>query len=249
MKLRIIPYKMSSSSAKNLAKRLTEKLGYKVWRSGPKAGAYINLCWGYSKPVTEYDLERFINFPPIVAAVRDKALAFKQLEIAGVSHVPYTTAKEVAEDWLKKGKTVLARSVCGQGGSGIKVWESDSGPLPEAPLYTQYVKKKQEFRVHVYMGDVICVQEKRKRKNEPVGNKLIRSHRHGWIFCLQDINEPDGLRVLGVDAVRACGLDFGAVDIIYNEHYNKLYVLEINSAPGLEGTTLEAYANAICSRL
>jgi hypothetical protein len=121
--------------------------------------------------------------------------------------------------------------------------------LPDAPLYTQYVKKKKEFRVHVYNGKAIFVQEKRKRKNEPVGNQLIRSHRHGWVFCIKDIVEPDGLRVLGVNAVRACGLDFGAVDIIYNEHYNKMYVLEINSAPGIEGSTLEAYTNAICEGL
>ena len=116
--------------------------------------------------------------------------------------------------------------------------------VPEADLYTQYVKKKKEFRVHVYADQVIFVQEKRK-KNGADANPLIRSHNNGWVFCTKNIDEPDGLRVLGLAAVRAVGLDFGAVDIIWNEKYNKLYALEVNSAPGLCTATTEAYANAI----
>jgi glutathione synthase/RimK-type ligase-like ATP-grasp enzyme len=46
-------------------------------------------------------------------------------------------------------------------------------------------------------------------------------------------------------AVSALGLDFGAVDIIWNEREDKCYVLEVNTAPGLQGSTLENYANAI----
>ena len=43
----------------------------------------------------------------------------------------------------------------------------------------------------------------------------------------------------------AVGLKFGAVDLIWNELENKSYVLEINTAPGLTGATLEKYAQAI----
>jgi len=50
--------------------------------------------------------------------------------------------------------------------------------------------------------------------------------------------------VVALAAVSALGLDFGAVDIIYNEHENQYYVLEVNTAPGLEGTTVEKYAEA-----
>lgn len=45
-------------------------------------------------------------------------------------------------------------------------------------------------------------------------------------------------------AVKACGLDFGAVDIIWNNHYQKAYVLEINTAPGLEGSSVDNYRKA-----
>jgi D-alanine-D-alanine ligase-like ATP-grasp enzyme len=44
-------------------------------------------------------------------------------------------------------------------------------------------------------------------------------------------------------------LDFGAVDIIYNAKRNECYVLEVNTAPGLEGTTVEKYATKFASEL
>ena len=45
--------------------------------------------------------------------------------------------------------------------------------------------------------------------------------------------------------MESIGLDFGAVDVIYNGHSNRAYVLEINTAPGLTGTTLDNYAAAL----
>jgi hypothetical protein len=36
-------------------------------------------------------------------------------------------------------------------------------------------------------------------------------------------------------------LDFGAVDVGWNEHHGEATIYEVNTAPGLEGTTLEKY--------
>jgi glutathione synthase/RimK-type ligase-like ATP-grasp enzyme len=41
------------------------------------------------------------------------------------------------------------------------------------------------------------------------------------------------------------GLDFGAVDIGHRLIDNQFFVFEVNTAPGLEGTTLDKYAKAI----
>jgi D-alanine-D-alanine ligase-like ATP-grasp enzyme len=181
-----------------------------------------------------------------VRGATDKRIAFFNWDLKGVQCVPWTTDKAVAQGWNKKQK-VIGRTACQQAGSGIKVYEPDS-TLKDHQLYTLYIPKKREFRVHVFRGKAILVSEKRKKKGVD-SDYIIRANHKGWVFCYKDVNEPDGLRVLGVNAVRACGLDFGAVDIIYNEHYNKMYVLEINSAPGIEGSTLEAYTNAICEGL
>jgi len=42
------------------------------------------------------------------------------------------------------------------------------------------------------------------------------------------------------------GLDFGAVDVVMSKGRNSLpYVLEVNCAPGLQGTTLTNYKKAV----
>ena len=44
--------------------------------------------------------------------------------------------------------------------------------------------------------------------------------------------------------MRALGLDFGAVDIVINRD-NQPVILEVNAAPGIQGTTLENYKKAV----
>jgi glutathione synthase/RimK-type ligase-like ATP-grasp enzyme len=61
------------------------------------------------------------------------------------------------------------------------------------------------------------------------------------------VEEWPGLRQLQEAAIRTVeilGLDFGAVDIIWNKKQDRYYVLEVNTAPGLEGETVVRYANA-----
>jgi len=65
------------------------------------------------------------------------------------------------------------------------------------------------------------------------------------VFCRDGIAPCTVRNSISIAAVDALCLDFGAVDIIYNEHEDKYYVLEVNSAPGLEGTTLEKYVEAL----
>jgi D-alanine-D-alanine ligase-like ATP-grasp enzyme len=40
-------------------------------------------------------------------------------------------------------------------------------------------------------------------------------------------------------------LHFSAVDVVYNDREKKAYVLEINTAPGVEGQTIQVYADAL----
>jgi glutathione synthase/RimK-type ligase-like ATP-grasp enzyme len=114
-----------------------------------------------------------------------------------------------------------------------------------APLYTEYIKKKKEFRVHVWDGKVIDVQEKRRK--DGFESAKVRNTANGYVFCRMGIRPPAGLDSLAVSAVAALGRTYGGVDIIWNEHHNKSYVLEVNSRPGMEGTTVTKYADAILS--
>jgi len=56
---------------------------------------------------------------------------------------------------------------------------------------------------------------------------------------------PDDLVDVALAAVAALGRSQGAVDLIWNERNNKTYALEVNSRPGMQGTTLKVWADAI----
>ncbi len=141
--------------------------------------------------------------------------------------------------------TVFARTLINStNGRGIIEFEAHEEP-PRAPFYTAYVPKKAEYRFHVFGGKVIDVQEKRKKRGVEDRNTRIRNVNNGYVYCRDDIHLPDGAADLACRAVAALGYSYGAVDLIYNEKRNQCYVLEVNSRPGLMGTTLEKYAEAL----
>ena len=78
---------------------------------------------------------------------------------------------------------------------------------------------------------------------------LIRSNTRGWKFSrLQLRNVGVALRDPAIAAVNALGLTFGAVDMAADID-GSYFVIEVNSAPGLERSTLDAWVTAFQSRL
>jgi glutathione synthase/RimK-type ligase-like ATP-grasp enzyme len=223
-KLVLVPHKMGSRSAKALADVLSAKLGYKVWRVTParvKGRIAFQIREGTDK-LTQ--LQRFLE--------------------NGISTVDFTADITVATDWSRDTPVVCRTLLRSSEGRGIVLAETKE-QLVQAPLYTKYFKKKREYRVHVFNGQVIDVQEKRKRKEVEGGDHRIRNLANGYVFCREAVVEPAGLRDLAVRATAALGYSLGAVDIAFNEHHNQLVVFEVNAAPGMMGSTLEKYATAI----
>jgi glutathione synthase/RimK-type ligase-like ATP-grasp enzyme len=188
-----------------------------------------------------------INPVDKVRIAGDKLQTFRALEGGEGIRIPqFTTELDTAKQWIQDGQVVVCRrTLSGHSGAGI-VLAKTVDELVAAPLYVVYVRKQKEFRVHVAFGEVIDVQEKRKRQEvakEDVDFQ-IRNHQTGWVYCREDIVEPNGLRELALAATKKIGLEFSAVDIIWNEKSNTCYCLELNTAPGLEGTTVERYADA-----
>ena len=78
---------------------------------------------------------------------------------------------------------------------------------------------------------------------------LIRSNTRGWKFSrLQLRNLSAGLRDPAIAAVGSLGLTFGAVDMATDVD-NDAYIIEVNSAPGLERSTLDAWVAAFQARI
>jgi len=176
----------------------------------------------------------------------NKVEQFERFHTSGVSSPSFATSSENAR---RLGvKTLFARTLINStNGRGIIEFNAEDQHYPRAPLYTEYIPKKAEYRFHVFGDKVIDVQEKRKKREFDADsrNTRVRNVNNGYVYCRDGVNPPDGAADLAINAVKAVGYQYGAVDLIYNEKRNQCYVLEVNSRPGLMGTTLDRYADAL----
>jgi len=250
----IIPYKIGSQSAKRIKDGIIAA-GHRCVRVRPDSRTYrvrptdkiIYYGGTHCYPTTVPHVA--INSVRWQAA--NKLTTLQVLKEAGLSTVEWTTNREEASQW--QGTVVARHTLTGHSGQGIETYNAEENPFqhfPDAPLYTKYLKKTYECRVHVFQGRVIDAQIKRKKvtdRQEEVFDTTIRNIHTGWVYCREDFILPEPTKELSIQAVAAVGLDFGAVDLIYNKHYNKFFILEINTAPGLDGTTLSNYIQAFLS--
>lgn len=217
-----------SHSAKRLASSLSKKLGYKVLRTLKPSLRRKQLLYGQGV---------------------DKLTQFKYFEQQGLSAIEYTPSALIALEWLNDGDTVIGRKLLSSScGKGIVIYKpEDDIPTGSCPVYTKYKKKKREFRVHVFKDKVVAVVEKKLRSNwDGPRDTHIRNLANGYVFCaVAPENIPTGLVELAVAGGRVVQSDFKGVDIGYNEKHNELFLIEVNSAPGMEGSNVEAYAKAV----
>ena len=227
MKVRFVTKQLKSGSLKELAKELTKQLGYKVFRSTSPRAHRLNVVYGDCKgKIEQYSF-------------------FQNSELPALE---FTTDSNVAYGWWLDGEVVVGRKLTHSSeGKGIVVAET-AIQLVQAPVYTKYKKKKKEFRVHIFKDQVVHVLEKRKKKDyQGESEAKIRNLANGYVFCSDGVVEPDGLRDLALRAAKVTASDFKGVDIGYNEKKNELFVIEVNSAPGIQGSNIACYVDAIKS--
>ncbi len=197
------------------------------------------INWGASEiPIHQPD--SVINKPSKIVAASNKLLFFAKASDTELFRVPeYTTDPEVAKEWPTCVSRTLLRA---SEGRGIVITQEGEEP-PEAPLYVRYVKKQREYRIHVMDNEVIDIQRKIRDPDREPDNWQIRNHSNGFIFVRNTQQPMDESKKAAVDVINYFELEFGAVDLIETES-GKTFVLEVNTAPGLEGTTLTKYGDA-----
>ena len=158
---------------------------------------------------------------------------------------PKVLTNEECIDLLKRGKRILVRENHTFGGRGIDLIDDvdDFRYIPLGKFAVRFYPKDKEYRVHVSNGRVISVTEKRATsgtKKEGMA-RYIRSYSNGWIHCRQNVGTCPEMEKLAIDAVSCIpGLTFAAVDIMKSKAGN-YRLLEINTAPSMFGSVLEAY--------
>jgi glutathione synthase/RimK-type ligase-like ATP-grasp enzyme len=236
----ILPYKMASRSSRMLAVALKARR-IKVEGSNFKATPNkVVINWGNSVPPVAMAGCTVINKPDAVSLAGNKLSAFNAMQEAGVCILDYTSDLSVAKSWIGEGAEVIERhQLKGSGGAGIRV-VSIVEDLQKAPLYTKYFPSTDEFRVHVCCDQVVDTQQKRKRQEEEDVDFHVRNHDRGFVFCREGVSVSERVQQECIKAVRSLGLDFGAVDVRVKKN-GAIAVMEVNTAPGLEGTTLVNY--------
>lgn len=276
---------------------LAERLSVDSGRNKPR-DADIVIGWGCkTKENTTFPANtKVLNHPNAILKNRNKQETLNILKgnRATASNVATHVAANAVIDSISRGDVTLpliGRTRMHQGGKGFWLCLTESmvrSAIEEGAHYFQeYIDIKQEYRLHVFCGDVIYAQKKvenpseegwiaqRKEKIENWANKkgdnlddatltyvlrrlakeadlpdrIVRSNRRGWKFSSVQVNNVDtALKNAAVAAVAAIGLDFGAVDCALGQD-NSPWIIEVNSGPGLQGSSLEAYVTAFQSKI
>lgn len=263
MPLKIYPYKQGSRSARTLSVQLRGALpraavrvlrdeAHSQWR--PRASDLV-LNWGNSQReqrMATLHPSQWLNHPEHVRWFSNKLNFFQHAERVVPDYlVPFTDDGTEAARWTQLGRMVLARTkLTGHSGDGIEIIQGSN--MIHAPLYTQYIPKRREYRIHFFKqagGYEFFTQQKRRRREVPDAevNWTIRNHDNGFIYAIDHVDRIDDQHGIW-DAIRtaAGGLDFGAVDIIEGNSKagpfaNRLVMLEVNTACGIESPTLSAW--------
>ena len=240
----VYSYKFGSKSARTLAKALgCRRIKHKNSRFRGRNKVVIN--WGSSSLPESTRNAIIINRPEAVARAANKLSTFEVLSDARVDLPKWSTTRAGAENLLEQGNKIFCRTkLTGHSGEGIVIAET-TDELVDAPLYTVWHRINKEYRVHVFDGKVIHAQRKARKREVPDAevNWKVRNLKGGFIFAMGDCDPSQPLLDEAVKAVVALGLDFGAVDIIDGKD-GVARVLEVNTACGLEGTTIEKYVEA-----
>lgn len=258
----LFSYNQASEGAAELAKALGIP---RIKHSGSKFRGNASktlINWGASSDrfPTDYLSCQVLNAPTAIDNACDKVRSFNLFRQAGVSIPEFTTDRSVALQWLEAGSMVFARTqLRAHSGRGIVIMDPDHPDTWEgvsAPLFVKYIPKKHEYRVHIFRGEIIDIQRKGLRADlqgtEGINYK-IRNLMNGFIYVRNDENGvplltstrvPQVVKTVGIAAVQALNLDFGAADVILNERQGTAFALETNCAPGITNSTVETYRQA-----
>jgi len=172
-----------------------------------------------------------INSYVAVQLSRDKRAS--RIELAGLCPQTVVTTPQLATLTYpalirpRRHHAALGFHVCANTAQAAKVVKRlGAGRWYASPV----IKKTKEFRVFVFQGR--CIQVARRYCDDPnqiawniaVGGKTVRVKRESW--PLEAIKSA-------ILATEKLGLDYAAIDVIIDTQ-GKPYVLEANTAPGLE---------------
>lgn len=238
-KLYIYPYSSGSESAKLLAERLGAKRIKLTNSEYVHKDNHLVINWGNSNcPYPG------LNPGPILKETVDKLKLFRLLTKKGLrEYLPnyWTHPDDIPDNAFP----IFCRTTTkGCDGAGIVI-ANNREELVNAPLYTAALKDTTEYRVTILKGyGITDIQTKLPRAGQDP-HPLIKTYANGYGFQRKPVDKYDEsvLTAFAAMILTATGLDFCGIDVLYKN--GECYILEVNTAMGLEGDALERFARGI----
>lgn len=161
----------------------------------------------------------------------------------------WTQNAHLAKDWHSSGNVVYARKerITARGQGITLIYPINKWPGEDFLVYTKYIPNDREFRVNIFEDKFVNIREKLLLENYAT-RSLVRSSDNGYTTT-HHLPIPDTLKerikLLALAAAEISSSSFKGVDIIYNEDEDKLYVLEVNSAPAIQGSSVGEYVSTM----
>lgn len=290
-------YLYYSGATDKTGMELVKALGITGGTEMPDKTKTVVIGWG-AKTAKSVDLGKAMvyNHPNSIRVNRNKMESMRLMMASKVAVAPFVEAENVAAELGKAKPSItlplIGRTTFHQGGNEFftcltktHVMETVKTlkNLNKTGYFQNYIDVKDEYRLHIFNGEMIVAAKKvprdnleaayveqQKEKIEAMAGKkgakldkatldfalgyqankisgpdqIIKSNTRGYKFAHVDAKNVNAALVAEAKkAVDALGLCFGAVDCVIDAN-GKVWVLEVNTGPGLEGTTLDAYVAA-----
>lgn len=241
----------SAPSGRLLARKITELQGKKCYftTSAPPQRLTHRRCvrWGNKNPFVNPS----VNELDSLASLGSKHDQLARMAACAVQVPDYGLITPEYCTWVAPRNRIFRKLSHHAGNDNpyivMKDYHISRTEIGGYDYWMDYIRKIGEFRIHVFNGEVIRVQKKR-RVNSGVSNDRIRTSVNGWVSVEVDNSYmagwPADIHLQAGAAVRALGLVFGAVDVLVDKN-NKVWVLEVNTAPGLNDGGATKYAEQL----
>jgi glutathione synthase/RimK-type ligase-like ATP-grasp enzyme len=229
------------------------KINLQVAQAGKETGALLRQ-YLYDRGVSVVDSARPVvcyglptNTKPNLNGNcgTDKIERLRLMENAGVATIPWFSADNI----IGLHYPLLARKSNGYGGKDIvPVFQPEELPWRIKAgweWFSEYIPVHTEYRVWTFHNTALDTYEKvMQRPHEYKG--IGRNFGNGFEF--RKTANHEGPTELAIAATAALGLDFAAVDLLGGMD-GALYVLEVNTAPGVIRSGAQATLGKLADRI
>lgn len=249
-----LKYHSGYETGKNLLEELNKSILVKKYKNQHLNQNDVVVRWGDTSN-SEIDgvlsQNRILNKASAISKNTNKLKSLKLFGSSGLNIPKIFESKQAINRF-----PVLGRDKNHHGGLDIVIINGSNdgnnnlNKIPNKDFYVEVIKSIREYRVHIFNDEVIRVTRKVFRGHDKDGvpvtqEGIIKNDTYGWGHNNVNVDNlnPEFISA-SKKALKAIGLDFGAVDLLISTN-EKPYVLEVNSSPRLNSIGLEIYAEAI----